>query len=288
MTRRDPGISAPRPVLITGALRSGTTWLGELLAHSPALEYIWEPFNQRVRVWPHDRIPYFLTGPYDVQPTIDDIADRLMRLRSGGRLLGHPETMAREARRRWQFAAARRAGRVPLLKDPLAVLLARHLQDRYGVSVVLCVRDPAAFVSSCMRLGWDYDFENLLSQPQLMRRLEPWRAEMEARTARRGPMIERVTLLWRVVYGAVATGDLAPLDPLVVRHEIASTKPVEALRAVCAHVGVPMTLELEAAAEQRADAGKAAAWRRDLTADQIAYVRATTAPEAEPWGGWTD
>jgi hypothetical protein len=288
VTHRGPDISAPSPVLVTGAIRSGTTWLGELLGRSPALEYVWEPFNPLVRAWPHNRVPHFMTGPYDAQPAVDGIADRLMQLRSGGRLLAHPEAVARELRRRRRFAAARRAGRRPLLKDPLAVLLARHLEDRYGAAVVLCVRDPAAFVSSCLRLGWDYDFENLLAQPLLMRRLEPWRAEMEARTSRRGPMIERVTLLWRVIYGALATGDLAPTHPLVVRHEIASTRPVETLRAVCAHVGVPLTPELESAAEQRADAGRAESWRQHMTADQIAAVRTATAAEAEHWGSWTD
>jgi hypothetical protein len=111
---------------------------------------------------------------------------------------------------------------------------------------------------------------------------------MEARAGRRGPMIERVTLLWRVVYGALAAGDLAPVDPLVVRHEVASTRPVETLRTVCAHVGVPMSTDLETAAAERADAGRAEAWRRDLTDDQVAYVRAATAAEAEPWGNWTD
>lgn len=281
-------VARPRPVLVTGAIRSGTTWLGELLGRSPALEYVWEPFNPLVRAWPHNRVPHFLTGPYDAQPVVDDLADALIHLRSRGRLIAHPEAVARELRRRRQFAAARRAGRAPLLKDPLAVLLARYLEERYGARVVLCVRDPAAFVSSCLRLDWDYDFENLLDQPLLMRRLEPWRAEMEARTGRRGPMIERVTLLWRVVHGALADGHLAPDDPLVVRHEVASTSPAETLRAVCAHVGVPMTTAMAAAAEERADPAKAESWRRDLTAEQIDYVRAATATEAEPWGTWTD
>jgi hypothetical protein len=135
-------------------------------------------------------------------------------------------------------------------------------------------------------LGWDYDFENLLAQPQLMRRLEPWRGEMEARTGRRGPMLERVTLLWRVVYGAVAAGELAPTDPLVVRHEVASTQPVDTLRAVCAHVGVPMSDDLAAAAAARAEPDRAEAWRQSLTEEQISYVRSATAAEAAAWGNW--
>jgi hypothetical protein len=275
----------PRPVLVTGANRSGTTWVGRVLGRSAALEYIWEPYNPLVRAWPHNRVPHFFTGPYDAQPAVDEISDALMRLRSRGHVYGpHPETVAREVRRRWRFRDARRHHRVPLLKDPLAVLLARHLQDRHGMTVVLCVRHPAGFVSSLLRLGWDYDFENLLAQPQLMRRLEPWREQMEHTINRTGPMLHRVTLFWRVVYGSMLAGDLAPRDPFVVRHEQSSAAPVETFRALFERVGVAFTPDIEAAASAEADAGMSESWRTRLDADQLAYIRRETAPEAEPWG----
>jgi hypothetical protein len=278
-----------RPVLVTGAIRSGTTWVGTVLGRSPALEYVWEPFNPLVRAWPHNRVPHFFTGPYDAQPAIQQIADALMQLRSRGHLYGpHPETIAREVRRRWRFAQARHAHRTPLLKDPLAVLLARYLQDRHDMTVVLCIRHPAGFVSSVMRLGWDYDFENLLAQPKLMRRLEPWREEMQARINRTGPMLERVTLLWRVIHGALATTDLAPRDPYVVRHEAASAAPVETYRALFARVGVELTPDIAAAAKGEADSSRTATWRANLSDDDIAYVKETTAPEAAYWGYGAD
>jgi len=230
--------AATRPVLVTGAIRSGTTWVGETLGRSPALEYIWEPFNPLVRAWPHSRVPHFFTGPYDAQPVVDDIASALFSMRSRGRLVGHPESTAREVRRRLRFAQARRAGRLALLKDPLATLLARHLEDRYDARVVLCVRHPAGFAASCLRLGWDYDFENLLGQPELMRRLEPWRDEMTATLGRAGPMLDRVALLWRVLHGSLATGDLAPQAAYVIRYEEAAAHPAETFRALFSHLGL--------------------------------------------------
>src|SRR5438105_11589923 len=40
----------PRPILVTGSHRSGTTWVGRVLAASPSgMGYIWEPFNPRHR-----------------------------------------------------------------------------------------------------------------------------------------------------------------------------------------------------------------------------------------------
>ena len=272
------------PILVTGAIRSGTTWVGETVGRSPALEYIWEPFNPLVRAWPHADVPHFFTGPYDAQPLVDDIATALVSLRSRGRPLGHPESTAREVRRRLRFAAARRAHRTALLKDPLAVLLARHLEDRFGFRVVLTVRHPAGFVASCLRLGWDYDFENLLAQPLLMERLKPWREEMEATVGRRGPMLDRVTLLWRVIHGALAAGDLAPAAPYLVSYEEAVEDPSATFRALFDHLGLVVPPGLEAAAAAGADPSRAHAWRAQLTADDIARVRLLTRPEAERWG----
>ena len=273
-----------RPVLVTGAIRSGTTWIGETLARSPAFEYIWEPFNPLVRAWPHLQVPHFFTGPYDAQPVVDEIATALLSLRSRGHLVGHPEPVAREVRRRLRFAQARRARRVALLKDPLATLLARHLEDRFDVRVVLCVRHPAGFVASCLRLGWDYDFENLLAQPQLMQRLEPWRDELVATLGRTGPMLNRVTLLWRVLHSALATGELAPVAPYVVRYEHAAARPAETFRALFDHLGLAADADPNAATGAAADPSRADAWRTQLTPDEIAQVRLMTQPEAEQWG----
>jgi hypothetical protein len=271
-------------VLVTGAIRSGTTWVGETLGRSPDLEYVWEPFNRLVRAWPHARVPHFYTGPYDAQPLVDDIAKALVDLRSRGSLVGHPESVAREVRRRLKFAAARRAGRAALLKDPLAALLARHLEERLGVRVVVCVRHPAGFVASCLRLGWDYDFENLLAQPLLMQCLAPWRKEMEQTVGRQGPMLDRVALLWRVIYGALADGDLAPRSAYLFRYEEAVAAPSAAFGALFDHLGLAFTPDMKAAAAAGADATRADAWRHQLSAEEIERTRLLTQPEAAAWG----
>src|SRR5690348_6870659 len=92
------------PILVTGAIRTGTTWVGETLARGAGIEYVWEPYNPLVRAWPHSEVPHFMTGPYDAQPVVDDIATALVAFRSRGRSFGHPETVAREVRRRARFA----------------------------------------------------------------------------------------------------------------------------------------------------------------------------------------
>lgn len=260
--------------------------MGETLARGPGIEYVWEPYNPLVRAWPHSEVPHFMTGPYDAQPLVDDIATSLVAFRSRGSLLGHPETVAREVRRRLRFASARRAHRTLLIKDPLAIFLAAYLQQRFGFRVVLCLRHPAGFVASCMRLGWDYDFENLLAQPQLMQRLAPWRDEMEATVARTGPMLQRVTLLWRVIYGALADGELAPAASYIVRYEDAVADPQQTFVQAADALGIALP-----AGAAQVDATRADAWRTQLSPDDVSYVRAATSPEAARWdydrpSGW--
>jgi hypothetical protein len=38
-------VNAQSPILVTGAHRTGTTWVGKMLAASPQVAYISEPLN---------------------------------------------------------------------------------------------------------------------------------------------------------------------------------------------------------------------------------------------------
>ena len=74
-----------RPILVTGAHRSGTTWVGAMLALSPRIGLIHEPFSPitppGVSSAPFDRFFRYVTaeneGPY-VEPF-----ERLLRFRYG-------------------------------------------------------------------------------------------------------------------------------------------------------------------------------------------------------------
>ena len=40
-----------RPILVTGTQRSGSTWVGQMIASHPRVVYVWEPFNKKVRAF---------------------------------------------------------------------------------------------------------------------------------------------------------------------------------------------------------------------------------------------
>ena len=47
--------SSAKPILVTGAHRSGTTWVGKMLALAPGVGYVHEPFNPRFSAGRFDR-----------------------------------------------------------------------------------------------------------------------------------------------------------------------------------------------------------------------------------------
>jgi hypothetical protein len=121
------------------------------------------------------------------------------------------------------FAQGRLTNARPLLKDPFAVFSAPWFAQSFNCRVVICVRHPLAFVSSLKRLGWGFDFQDLLSQPYLMRdHLEPFRDEMLVCPSN---IIDQGCLLWRMVYTVVNGFQDTYPDFMVVRHEYLSQDP---------------------------------------------------------------
>ena len=155
-------MDTPRPLLVTGSHRSGTGWVGEMLAitPSPRLAYLWEPFSLRVRPGiSHAPFRYWFTyvcreneGAFR-GPLGDTLA---FRYRPGAELrsLRSPKDAGRFARDWWVTAEHRRHHAVPLFKDPIALFSAGWLTDTFGMDAIVLIRHPAAFVRSIVRNRW--------------------------------------------------------------------------------------------------------------------------------------
>jgi hypothetical protein len=132
----------------------------------------------------------------------------------------------------------------PLIKDPFAVFSAPWFADRLGCRVVITVRHPAGFASSLKRLNWQFDFRDLLDQPELMSRwVSVDRAEIELMQP--DDVVGQAALLWRMVYRAVAR--MMKLYPsfVVVRHEDLSMDPVSCYRDLFASLELDFTARVE-------------------------------------------
>ncbi len=221
------------PILVTGAHRSGTTWVGKMLAASPQVGYISEPLNvlhrpgvmrAPVQHWYtyicKDNEDKFLPA---LQETVQFKYHSTLELNS----LRSFKDVLRMGRDGSSFLQSRLLQRRALLKDPFAVFSALWFAQRLHCKVVIIVRHPAAFVSSLVRLDWSFDFSDLLAQPLLMRDwLEPFRSDMEAMIGSDEDIIGESCLLWRMVYYVVYQFKTLYPDFQIVRHEDLSLNPL--------------------------------------------------------------
>lgn len=243
-------MSANAPILVTGAHRTGTTWVGKMLAASPQVAYISEPLNvlhrpgvlrASVSKW------YKLIceeNERDFLPAFRDLLNfryglwrEIQSLRSGKDFL-------RMGRDLSIFLRGRLLRQRPLIKDPFAIFSAPWFAARLGCRVVITVRHPAGFASSLKRLNWEFDYRDLLEQPLLMERwLDVDRAEMES--AQTDDIPGQAALLWRMVYRVVARMMKMYPSFIILRHEDLSLDPVSCYRDLYAALDLDFTPAVE-------------------------------------------
>jgi hypothetical protein len=295
-------MSDKKPILVAGAHRSGTTWVGKMIAASPEVAYISEPLN----IWHRPGVFKQPTQYWYTYICDDNQADFLPAFQETLRFRYHLGLEIQSLRslkdfgrmlRDWRwFMQGRLQDARPLLKDPFAVFSAPWFAEQLNCRVVLTVRHPLAFVSSLKRLGWKFDFRDLLAQPLLMRDcLEPFRAEMEQIVTEPQDIIEQGCLLWRMVYTAVDGFRNRYPEFIVVRHEDLSRQPEEAYRQLFAALGLAFTSEIQQTLLNASQSGNPAElskhkvhavnldsranlsnWKKRLAEDEIRRIRAVT------------
>jgi hypothetical protein len=294
------------PLLVTGIHRSGTTWVGAMLAASGKYAYVSEPLN----VWhrrgvfnvPVERWYTYICADNE-QDYLPALRDSLrLRYRLGAELvrLRSLKDVGRMCRDIWRFGYGHLAGQSPLLKDPFAVFSAPWFADRLGCQVVITVRHPAAFVSSLIRQQWSFNFNDLLDQPLLVRDwLSPLEAEMRQMQATQGDPLARACLLWRLVYHVVQQYRQQGQPFHILRHEDLSLQPVAQFRQLYQALGIPFTPQAERRIRQATGADNPSElaednihsvklnsraniknWQKRLTAEEIKRVRSLTADVA--------
>ncbi len=298
-------MNAQAPILVTGAHRTGTTWVGKMLAANPQVAYVSEPLNVLHR-------PGVLRASVSRWYTLVCEENEAEYLPAFREMLGFRYGLWREMRSlrsRKDFLRMGRdfsiflRGRLlrqrPLIKDPLAVFSAPWFAERLGCRVVITVRHPAGFASSLKRLNWPFDFRDLLEQQLLMQKwLDVDRAEMKF--ALTDDIIGQAALLWRLVYRVVAR--MVKLHPsfIVVRHEDLSLNPVSGYRDLYAALDLDFSPKIEQAVisasssenpvelsrnkvhavklDSRANLDN---WKKRLSADEITRIRKMTGKTAK-------
>lgn len=246
-------IHSRKPILVTGPHRSGTTWVGRMLAAGGDLAYVSEPLNVLHRQGVMDapvRHWYTYVCNENEGEYVEAFEDTLdLEYKTGRELLSlrTPRDIGRMARDLSIFTIGRIGQRRVLLKDPFAVFSTEWFADRLGCQIVIVLRHPAAFVSSLKRLEWPFDFEDLLDQPLLMRDwLEPFRAEMQNAVKHPEDLILQGSLLWSMIASVVEQTQARRPEFHVLRHEDLSLAPVKRFERLYADLELPFTTRAEA------------------------------------------
>jgi hypothetical protein len=240
------------PILVTGAHRTGTTWVGKMLTAGGETAYISEPLNILhrpgvLRTPTEHWYTYICEGNQsDYLPGLRETLDFRYHTWSEIKSLRSVKDTVRILRDWSTFQKGRIRHSRPLLKDPFAVFSALWFENTFDSQVVITVRHPAAFVSSLKRLKWSFDFNHLLSQPLLMRDwLEPYRDEMTAISTIPEDIIAQSSLLWRMIYQVVAKFQKVKPQFMVIRHEDLSINPINGFRELYKNLNLTFSLRTE-------------------------------------------
>jgi sulfotransferase family protein len=293
-----------RPILVTGAPRTGTTWVGRMLDRSSEVGYINEPFNPT-----HQRGIFACGFPHwyqylggDESPSCASALSETLSFRyalraqlSSGWDRSVLETLIRDG---WNFAVSRVRRARPLVKDPIAVFSSDWFARTYGADVVFMVRHPAPFAASVKRLGWTFPFADLLAQGSLMNdHLAGFETELRAATRDPDP-VTHAALMWRLVYTVARTFEPAHPSWLFLRHEDLARDPSKGFADLFGRLGLSYTPKIDdtvrwfangpieeedGAAEQairRHSTDTTERWKQRLTLDERARIRSSCEPLA--------
>jgi hypothetical protein len=230
-------------ILVTGAHRSGTTWVGKMLAADCNTAYVSEPLNvlHRRGVYRADVKHWYeyITEENEENylPAFRELFNFRYHLFVELGSLRSQKDFLRMGRDLSIFVNGKLRGQNVLLKDPFAVFSTPWFAKKLNCQVVITIRHPGGFASSLKRLNWKFDFRDLLDQPMLMRdHLEVDRADMESMPA--DDIVGQSALLWRMIYRSVhTTRELFP-DFKIVRHEDLSLDPVAGYKSLYDSLGL--------------------------------------------------
>jgi hypothetical protein len=232
-----------RPILVTGIHRSGTTWIGKMLAASGQAAYISEPLNVLHRLGVM-RAPTNYWYTYICKDNEDEFLSAFKETLVFDyhpwlefKTLQSMKDVLRMGRDWANFLRGRIQKQRPLIKDPFAIFSIPWFIEQLNCDVVVSIRHPVAFASSLKRLNWPFSFQDLLEQPLLMRDClaEFCSAMMNIDDT---DIIEQSGFLWMMLYKTLSTYTTKYPEIHIVRHEDLSRDPISGFEKLFALLGL--------------------------------------------------
>lgn len=283
-------MSKQRVIFVTGAHRSGTTWVGKMISIPTYVRNIHEPFNiEEARIHP---LEYWfeyvsLDDPAEKQDAVYKYLNDLMQFNAPG--LTKELLMIRGPRDVLRFfkSVYERINKRPLLKDPLAIMSTEWIAKKFKADVIIMVRHPAAFVASIKVKKWKHSFSHFVEQEKLMKELAPFEKDIREYAKNPPDLIDQGILLWNVIYYKVTQLQGKYPKWIYVKHEDLSLNPVDEFKKIYKKTNLTFTGKtrkkiLESTTASKSDRLKRDAkknistWKKRLTAEEITRVKEGT------------
>ena len=280
-------------VLVTGAPRSGTTPVGELLSASPGTIEVYEPMSDVVG----DRaVPNWfpIPGQQDFShAAADDLVERICkrRVRNGFRpkaILGNlgRNRFLNRSRRTAILAKLQPWKRTQIWKDPMAFFVALRVARTTDMPVIVLVRDPLSLASSFARMSWRPPVEGLVERMQSVgmpvNSRIPAAIESEMDAAKAG------AVAWNLIYSTllremreelpatvISTSDIM-IDSEKVRQRLMAATGLSvpaARKSVDETVGIGEPLPEKAHIRNRSLESITKYWKKTLSKEQVRFSR---------------
>lgn len=250
-----------KPILVTGSHRSGTTWVGKMIAESRSVYYIHEPFN-------------IIYHPRHVNGTKFDyqfayVSDKNESVYCGyikhalglsynfigeAKTIRYPKDLLRLSKNYIKYLKHRVLNIRPLMKDPMAVFSAEWLASRFNMDVIVLIRHPAAFTGSLKRLNWKCPFSDLLKQPLLIKdHLYPFESEIKEYANKEHDIVDQAALIWKLIYYVILKYQRKHKDWAFIRHEDLSQKPLTGFQALFKKLNLGFSKHIRKAIKEYSD-----------------------------------
>ena len=296
-----------KTVLVTGANRSGTTWVGKMLSCSDKFLEIWEPFNHLLS--PSSKIVGANPFPHHYHYVLEEEAPKIKsyinrrllfsayRVNYRGRnyshrlfqILGLVDHLLRIGMNTKQI----------LIKDPIALLSADWIAREYQAQVIVLIRHPAAYVNSIKRVNWNMSLEELLPQKEFLATLpDSLVREISDRVANQsedgGYNLEDAALSWKVFHRVIYQYQQVHPNWIFVRHEDLCEDFITGFRRLYAQLALPWSIENQALIQQyctcydterlgskvhvlrRDSRSTSQLWKQSLSTEEVKRIREIT------------
>jgi hypothetical protein len=284
-------VSTKKHILVTGSNRSGSTWVGKVLASNGKVDNIIEPLNPN-RVQRFGKFELDLWYPKLSKEGSGQLQEKIYEIVSyylNTSLLdpfshfftsyeGHslPKSFRKRARRAMKP--------VKLLKDPTALFCVPFLVDRFEVKPVILIRHPAAYVLSIKEKQWWFDFNNLSAQDHFFSgRLAPLKEEVTQYQSNKEDrsIIENASLLWKIFYTQVLEYREQYPEWFYISHESLSVEPLAEFKKMFDYLELDFNKKVENHICKSTMADKGSEFVRDSRSNATKWQEKLSDPEKE-------